>query len=251
MFQVDHFGLGVILFEIQNVLDVRPAEAVDALPVVADHTEVPVLFGEHVDEQVLRLVGVLVLVHHYVAEPILVFFQDLRIFGKYFDREIDDVVEVEGVVVLELFLVLSEDARKGFFIISVGLLREKFRVDHVVFRAADRRQKSFRVELVGVYFQLLHDPFDHGLLVLGVDYMEGAFVSQSFYLGPKDPHADGVERPDDRERTPVGGVQNGGDPLFHFLGGFVGERHGQDVARTDTRLLYKEGDAVGEGFGFP
>jgi len=169
--------------------------------------------------------------------------------GKDFYGEVDDVIEIQGVVFLELFLVLGKDPGERFFVIPVGLLGEKLSVDHVVFGAADGRQEGFRVELVGVYLQLLHDLFDHGLLILGVYDMESAFVSQSFYLGAKDAHADGMEGSDDRKRTSIRSFQDGGDPFLHLLGGFVGEGHGQNVTRADPSLLDEVGDAVGKCLG--
>jgi hypothetical protein len=39
-------GLGVVVLELEDVLDVGPAEAVDALIVVAHHRQVAVLGGQ-------------------------------------------------------------------------------------------------------------------------------------------------------------------------------------------------------------
>jgi hypothetical protein len=64
----DDVGVGVVALEVEDVLDRRAAEAVDALLRVADDHDVAVGGGQQVDEVVLGPVGVLVLVDHEVAE---------------------------------------------------------------------------------------------------------------------------------------------------------------------------------------
>ena len=63
-------GEGVL--EVEQVADLRAAEAVDALVGVADDADVAVRRPERDDELVLGAVGVLVLVDEHVHEAVLV-----------------------------------------------------------------------------------------------------------------------------------------------------------------------------------
>ena len=67
-FEAEEPAFRVVLFEIQDVLDARPAEGVDGLAVVAHHADVPVELREFLEDEVLGGVGVLVLVHQDVRE---------------------------------------------------------------------------------------------------------------------------------------------------------------------------------------
>ena len=64
--------VGVVVLEVEDVLDVRAAEAVDGLGVVADHADVFPLGCQLLDDQILGKIRVLVLVHHQVLELRLV-----------------------------------------------------------------------------------------------------------------------------------------------------------------------------------
>ena len=87
LLELDHARVGEVLLEVEDVADVGAAEAVDRLRVVADHREVAMADGpacvgapprvglprraaadEQLQQPVLRVVGVLVLVHEHVAE---------------------------------------------------------------------------------------------------------------------------------------------------------------------------------------
>ena len=58
----------IVLLEIQDILDLGPAECIDGLGIVTDHTKVLMELAQFLENQILGEVGVLVLVHHYVSE---------------------------------------------------------------------------------------------------------------------------------------------------------------------------------------
>ena len=70
--EADGLRFREVVLEIEDVLQVGAAPLVDRLIGVADDAEVAVRGGEPLDQQVLRPVGVLVLVHHQVAELLAV-----------------------------------------------------------------------------------------------------------------------------------------------------------------------------------
>ena len=56
--------------ELQDVANGGAAEAVEGLVLVPDHAEVAVRCGQAREELLLDVVGVLVLVHHDIADPV-------------------------------------------------------------------------------------------------------------------------------------------------------------------------------------
>jgi hypothetical protein len=107
-------GLEVLL-EVQDVADVGPAPAVDRLVVVADHEEVaPAGFRrlrtrlrrrQQLEEDVLRVVRVLVLVDQHEAEAVAVTLQHGGMPAQQVDRLDEQVVEVERIGVPQRLLV--------------------------------------------------------------------------------------------------------------------------------------------------
>ena len=116
LFQFHDLRVLEILFEFQDVADVRAAPLVDALVVVPHHADVVALFAgvvfrlrQHFDELVLDLVGVLVLVDHDVLESPLILEENAFVFLKKFHGLQQQVVEVHGVVLLQFFFIPAVD----------------------------------------------------------------------------------------------------------------------------------------------
>ena len=79
LLELHHLGLGVVALEFQDVAQVGAAPRIDGLVVVAHHHDVAALGGEQLGDGVLGAVGVLVLVHHEVAEAVLVGLAHVRV----------------------------------------------------------------------------------------------------------------------------------------------------------------------------
>ena len=99
------------MIEIQDVVDGRSAEFVNALVVVADHHDVVFGIAEQLCELELCLVGVLILIHQNVAEFVAVFFQKLGILLEQLDREQNQIVKIEGIGHMLALLVLFVQAQ--------------------------------------------------------------------------------------------------------------------------------------------
>ena len=95
LLQLDHRGVRVVALEVEDVAQVRAAPGVDALVVVAHHGQVAVPLGELADPQVLRPVGVLVLVDVQVAPALLVVGEHRGRLVEQAHRLVEQVVEVE------------------------------------------------------------------------------------------------------------------------------------------------------------
>jgi 4-diphosphocytidyl-2C-methyl-D-erythritol kinase len=95
-------GPGEVLLELEDVLDVGAAPAVDGLVFIADHADVAVRAGEQLHQLVLRAVGVLVLVDQQVFVAAVVAFAHL---GRRLEQAHgfeQQIVEVERVGLRQL-----------------------------------------------------------------------------------------------------------------------------------------------------
>ena len=69
---------GVQLLKLQDVVDVRPAERIDALCVIANNTDVLVVRRQLLHDAMLRIVRILILVDQHIAEPLFILCQHVR-----------------------------------------------------------------------------------------------------------------------------------------------------------------------------
>src|SRR3546814_5112035 len=93
-----HRGTRKVLVELQDVADLGAAPAVDRLVVVADAADVLVRLRQQPQPEILRDVGVLVLVDQQVAEPLLIVLQDLRAGLEQRQVVHQQVAEIGGVL---------------------------------------------------------------------------------------------------------------------------------------------------------
>ena len=74
--------LRIILLEIEDILDLRSAEGIDRLGVVTHHAKVLMELTELLEYQILRKVGILILIDHYIVESLETYFINLVGDGK-------------------------------------------------------------------------------------------------------------------------------------------------------------------------
>src|ERR1019366_3195771 len=129
LLQANGLGLGVVVFEIQDVPDIGAAPAIDRLVFVAHHADIAMLFGQQAHEVVLGAVGVLILVDHDVAQPPVVSFAGGVVMLEQAHGLQQQVVEIEGVGVVQGLLVLLEDGGDGLGLPIDGALVEIRRRD--------------------------------------------------------------------------------------------------------------------------
>ena len=101
---------GIILLEIKDVRQVGTTPRIDGLVVVAHDHDVAMLSREQLSERVLSVVGVLILVHQQVAEPILIDLEHLFMVLKQEIRIEEQVVEIERIEGAQTFLQHFVDA---------------------------------------------------------------------------------------------------------------------------------------------
>ena len=95
--QPDHLRSGEVLLEAQDVADLRTAPAVDPLVVVADAGDVLVPAGQEPQPEILRDIGVLVLVHQDRAKPPLIALEQVSLARQQGQPVQEEVAEVAGV----------------------------------------------------------------------------------------------------------------------------------------------------------
>ena len=86
-----------MLLHVEQVGYLRTAPAVNALVVIADYAQVPMLLGKGLHELELRRIGVLVFIHHHVAVFGAASLQRAGMFLEEPQREQDQVVEVHCI----------------------------------------------------------------------------------------------------------------------------------------------------------
>ena len=135
LFQLDDLGIRVVLLEGQDVAHVGAAEPVDRLIVIADDGQVAMRACQMANHQVLRPVGVLVLVDHDVLEALLIFLENLGMPVEEPDRAHQQIVEVERVVLLQERVVAKPDSRRQLLGMRAGRLQLVFSTDDLVLGA--------------------------------------------------------------------------------------------------------------------
>ena len=167
MLQPHDIGVGVVAFEVEDIADVGAAKFIDRLVVVADHANIAVVGRELTAQQILGLVGILVLVDEQVFEALLEFLQDFRVPVELAHDLDEQIVEIKGIVAAELGLVggveIGQLASPGVF---AGLAGKFKRVEHGVFGLADLADHGARGQVALVDIMGFEHPADHGAAVV-------------------------------------------------------------------------------------
>ena len=99
LLQRNGFGVLKIFFKFQNVADVGPTPRINTLVRVPHHTQFAVFGGQHAGNHILGMVGVLVFVHQYILEKVLVIIFDVLVVTQQlhgFNQQIPKVQRAGG-----------------------------------------------------------------------------------------------------------------------------------------------------------
>ncbi len=232
--QFKELALGISRLKLENILDIGTTERVDALRIVAHHTDT-VMFGrQHLHNQVLRHVGILVLVHQNKLEMLLPTFQHLGTLLKQRVGIEQDIIEVEGFGRATTVDVLGIDlGNAGQMAVPVALLKIG-RVEIVFGRyqciLGIGNARSHGGELVDFLIELhfLDDGFEQAFGIGRVVDAEIGRVAESGGFHTQNAQEQRVEsaHPQARGRT---GIHQFGHTFFHFTRCLVGKGQGQNV----------------------
>ena len=257
LLQADDPGTPVLLLEGQNVLNGGTAEAVDALVIVADDTDILIAVSQQAGKQILNMVGILILVHQHIAELVLIVPAHILVLLQQADRNTDNIVEIQGVILFQPCLVFAVGLGDMENPKVVGLLRplQKFLGGgQVVLFLADGIENHLGGESLVIQSHILDDILHDPLGIRGIVDGKASAVTHPFDFPAEDTAAGGVEGhgPD-----VLGfGAKQDGKPLFQFIGGLVGKGNGNDApggggtqgAKPVSPVPVKFGAVIGEIF---
>jgi hypothetical protein len=247
--QPDDACAGEVLLEAQDVVDLGPAPAIDRLVVVADAADVAVALGQQAQPQILRHVGVLILVHQHVLELLLVLGQHAFVVleqAKGFEQQ---VAEVHGVEHLQPLLVLPvEVCAEAVAIGRTFAGGHLVRCQAAVLPAVDVGGKLAGGPALFVNAFGLDELFQQADLVVGVEDGEVRLEADQLGVAAQDLVADGVEGAEPGHALDHA-ADEPADALLHFARGLVGEGDGEDFAGPCLALGKDVGKPGGEHAG--
>src|SRR5699024_8073170 len=92
LLQTDDHSIWKNLFKAENISDIGSAEFIDRLVIVSHHAEISVFGSQETDKFELGSVGILVFVHHDIAETFLVIVQHIRTCLEKLYRFYDQII---------------------------------------------------------------------------------------------------------------------------------------------------------------
>ncbi len=104
-FEPDDLGAGKVGLEAQDVVHLGAPPAIDRLIVVADAANIAVALRQQPQPQILRDVGVLILVHQHVEEALLIFRQHVGVLLEQPQIFQQQIAEIGGVELLQAPLI--------------------------------------------------------------------------------------------------------------------------------------------------
>ena len=121
LLQPNHIGIRIDLLKIQNIPDIRSAEFVNRLIVVSHDAEVSGACCQHPHNFELRLVGILVLIHHDVTEPVLIIPENILSGRKQLHRLHQKIVKIQCVIGDKLLFILRIYLSDPLFLETGGM----------------------------------------------------------------------------------------------------------------------------------
>ena len=237
LLKLDHLHLRKMFLKVEQIGHLGTAPAVDALVVVAHDAKVSMLPGQAVYQLELRVVGVLIFVHHDVAVTLAAFVEGLRALCEQPQDEQNKVVKIDGVAGLECLLIGRNQALgQGGQVLILG--DELIAV--AVPPSTDQRQDGVWVWLFRAQRDLAQDAAHHAKLLGGVVDDEVFLVAQLRDVPTQNADAQRVKGADGRllrlailaDQSPLG--HQASHPLLHLTRGLVGESDGKDVPGPDA-----------------
>ena len=194
LFQTDGFRVLELLFKLQNIRDRCTAELVDTLVVIADHADVLIITCQQAGEHILRVVGILILVHENIAELALIVFQHLGVVLQQQHGFHDNVVEIQRTGLFHGLFVIAVDVCDLFTeVVTGGIRAELTRGHQLVLRAGDHAHHGSRIEILGIEIELFHYVENDALLVVLIVDGERALKAEQINMLAQDAQAGCVE----------------------------------------------------------
>ena len=249
LLELEEFRSLVYLGKLQDILDVRPAEGIDALCIIAYHAHLLVLLRELEHDAMLGKVRILILVHQHIAELHGILLADVRKVAEQ-DIGIDQqVIEVHGIALTATLPILAVNlVRSRHLGIPVGLdyfgIRSiRIRRHQMVLGIADTALDAARLVGLVVELHFLDNALDQALGVRSIVNGKVGREADGLRLGAENTREDGMESTHPQIACPLSYLT--ADTLLHLSGGLVRKGQRQDVPRV-IPLVHEMGNLVGK-----
>ena len=110
LLEFEETGMGEVVLELQDIVDLGTPEGVDALVVIAHHTDMGLVNGELSQNPLLHGIGVLILIDQDIAETVGIAFAYFLHIAKQEVGAHKEVIEVHGIGLPEALLIDLVDA---------------------------------------------------------------------------------------------------------------------------------------------
>ena len=104
-FQFEDTATRILIFELQDIIDIGSAERVNTLSIISHHTNTAMLLAKFLNDQMLGKVRILILVDQYKLKEATIFFQYLRMVTKQDIRLKQQIIEVHCSCLLATVLI--------------------------------------------------------------------------------------------------------------------------------------------------
>ncbi len=249
LLQLHHLGGRPVLLEVQNVADVGAAPGVNRLVVVAHHHQVAVHAGQQLRDGILRLVRVLVLVDHDVAEGLRIAAPHLGVLAQQLVSVEKQVVEVHRVGPLEATLQLRVNVG-GALGERVLRVRGIFRRPHqLVLRRRNLPAHALLRVKLRVVAQVLHHGLHQPLGFVVVINGEAVGEAQQFGVLSQNANTHAVEGGHPHAAATAGHQVE--QTFAHLPRRLVREGDRQDVPRGHAAIFNQVRNAIRQHAGLP
>ena len=244
-FELDDADFGKVLLEIEDVLDIRSAPAVDRLIGIAGHGQVGVIDRQRPHDRVLRQIGVLIFVD-----------QDIAVAGVERAARFRTAAQQHGDVQQQIVEVDRVGPQQPLGIERIDPLDDVSQRMPAAGRVFGGRDQVVLgpAQGVGNAIGRVMGRVDAGLFQHSAEHLPavGRVVDGEILAQPDQgrvlPQQPGTKPMKRAHPDRLAGGQSL-DALPHFVGGLVGERQGQDLPGRDA-VVQELGDAMGDDPGF-
>ena len=238
--QTESLGAREILLEIEDVLDLGAAETVDGLGVVTYHAEVLVPGCQFSQDEILRHVRILVLVHHNMRKAAGDVFQRFRGLFQQDVHVEEDVVEIHHTVLLAGLAVEFIDLVDIRFLVvfvvlqvTAGTVGIGGRGNQVVLGLGNAGKHLLGLVHLIVQVQLLQAGLDAADGIRRVVDCKGRGEADGLGVLPQEADKHGVEG-SHPQASCLAFSHHQGDTVLHLPGRFFRKSQRQDPVRFHT-----------------
>ena len=105
LLQADQAAAFILLFKIQNIGNGGATEPVNTLVIIAYHANIFITTCQQTTEQILQMIGILILVHQHILELSLIITANILVLLQKFDGQQDNIIKIHRIVVQQTLLI--------------------------------------------------------------------------------------------------------------------------------------------------